>query len=86
MYFVLHSTKRFHIFGLSIIKNKVMKQSHGILSSSLTAEQLQTLILVINETLAYNVVKSAAQKKIFTSAELWNIQKKVKTRAQRRFL
>ena len=63
-----------------------MKQSLSILLEKLTSKQVQKLTVITDETLAYNLVKLQPTKKIFTAAELWNIQKNVKTRTQRRFL
>jgi len=63
-----------------------MKHSLSILLEKLTSKQVQKLTVITDETLAYNLVKLRPTKKIFTAAELWNIQKNVKTRTQRRFL
>ena len=63
-----------------------MKQSISILLEKLNSKQVQKLTVITDETLAYNLVKLQPTKKIFTAAELWNIQKNVKTRTQRRFL
>jgi hypothetical protein len=60
-----------------------MKKHLNSLLSQLRTEQLETLTTIVKETLAtgFELPKS----KVFTSADLWNIQRQGKSRIQRRF-
>jgi hypothetical protein len=57
------------------------KQSNNFLTQ-LAAEQIESLTTVVNETLAREFKLPAA--KIFTAADLWNIQKQKKATGIRR--
>lgn len=52
-------------------------------SANLSAAQLEELTTLTQETLAYNV--TTPKYPIFTSADLWNIQKSLRSRNQRRY-
>lgn len=60
-----------------------MKKQSTNLFTQISIEQLDILTTVVKETLAtgYSVPKT----KIFTTADLWNIQRQAKSRTQRRF-
>ena len=59
-----------------------MKMQSTSLLTEISAEQLENLTTLVNETLAtcFDYPKS----KIFTAAELWNIQRQSKSRIPRR--
>ncbi|MEJ7587644.1 MAG: hypothetical protein WKI04_08790 [Ferruginibacter sp.] len=59
-----------------------MKKQSNILFTQIATEQLLELTSIVKETLApgFNNTKN----KVFTSADLWNIQRQRKNRIQRR--
>lgn len=61
-----------------------MKKQFNILSASISEETLANLTKEIKETIAFDFLQP--KPKCFTVAELWNVQRLVKTRPQRRYL
>lgn len=59
-----------------------MKTKQTQLFASLSKESTNKLTTLVKETLAYEL----ADKKTFTAADLWNIQRRRKTVLQRRHL
>ncbi|MFZ1529954.1 MAG: hypothetical protein WAT19_14455 [Ferruginibacter sp.] len=49
--------------------------------TSLSKEEKQQLTSIVNETLAFGI----NQKKSFSAADMWNIQRQGKTAMQRRY-
>jgi len=87
MYFVLHSTKKCISLCCQCdktIKIEIMKNSFKNLEERLSSSQIENLTKTPDETIAYGLVK--VNRPIFTSADLWNIQKHIKPRLQRRFI
>jgi hypothetical protein len=62
----------------NIIKTKVMKKQTPNQFSPITKEQTEKLTAVVKETLALG------QAKTFSSADLWNIQRRGRTMMSRR--
>ncbi|MEP7107556.1 MAG: hypothetical protein ABI760_06225 [Ferruginibacter sp.] len=60
-----------------------MKKQSNNLFATISKEQVENLTSIINETLASGF--NNLQSKIFTHADLWNIQRQGKGRIQRRF-
>ena len=60
-----------------------MKKSSNSLVNQLSNSQLENLTKVTNETIAFDLAQS--NQHIFTSADLWNIQRNLKPRNQRRY-
>lgn len=60
-----------------------MKKQSYMLFASLTIEDMANLTKEVNETIAFGLVQPAS--KVFTNAELWNIQRNVKSKLQRRY-
>ncbi|MCW3090273.1 MAG: hypothetical protein JWP81_1342 [Ferruginibacter sp.] len=58
------------------------KQSHNLFKT-ISAEQVENLTSVVKETLAEGF--NYSKPKVFTAADLWNIQRQGKSRIQRRF-
>jgi hypothetical protein len=61
-----------------------MKRQSNTLFSSLSFDERSNLTSTIEETLAEGF--TPPRKKIFTEAQLWNIQRQGRQVAQRRFL
>ncbi len=61
-----------------------MKVINNIYYTSLNSEQLQNLTTLVPETIAIDV--AGFNKKSFTSADLWNIQRAKKSVRNRRSL
>jgi hypothetical protein len=59
-----------------------MKKLSNTLFTQMSLEQLEILTTVVKETLATGLVQP--KRKIFSAADLWNIQRQGKTRIQRR--
>jgi len=59
-----------------------MKKQSNTLFTGLSEEQVNSLTTIVAETLAFNQVK--AKTKVFTAAELWNIQRQKKGITTRR--
>lgn len=62
----------------------ITKLSSNQLLEKLTSRELQNLTLEVKETLTNNDKKENAS--IFSSADLWNIQRRRKNISSRRFL
>jgi hypothetical protein len=60
-----------------------MKNSLSILANPLSNSQMENLTKVTNETIAFDLIQ--VSHPIFTSADLWNIQRNLKPRNQRRY-
>lgn len=60
-----------------------MKNSLDSLSNQLSNSKMKNLIKITKETIAFELVQ--LNQPIFTSADLWNIQKNVRPRNQRRY-
>jgi hypothetical protein len=60
-----------------------MRHQSGSSFTALTKEELEAIINVVSETMA--VGHTANKEKIFSSADLWNIQRQKRTFVQRRF-
>lgn len=60
-----------------------MKNSLDSLSNQLSNSEMKDLIKITKETIAFELVQ--LNQPIFTSADLWNIQKNVRPRNQRRY-
>ena len=60
-----------------------MKNSLNSLSNQLSNLEMENLNKITNETIALELVQ--LNLPIFTSADLWNIQKSVRPRNQRRY-
>ena len=60
-----------------------MKNSLNSLSNQLSNSEMKNLTKITNETIAFEFVQF--NQPIFTSADLWNIQKNVRPRNQRRY-
>ncbi|MEO6548233.1 MAG: hypothetical protein ABIN94_09545 [Ferruginibacter sp.] len=60
-----------------------MKTQSNSSTTQISAEKMQTLTTIVTETLAIGF--SGAKHKIFTSADLWNIQRQGRSRTQRRY-
>ena len=65
-------------------KLKVMKKQSTTLLAQLDRAAVTNLTNIVNETLAMDL-QVAAPKKVFTAAELWNIQRQKKSMVQRRY-
>ena len=61
-----------------------MKKQATTLFSTISTEQLENLTSVVNERLA--IGNNLPKRKIFTTADLWNIQRQDKSRIQRRLI
>ena len=61
-----------------------MKKQSTTLFPSTSTEQLENLASVVNETLATGI--NLPKSKIFTTADLWNIQRQNKSRIQRKLI
>jgi hypothetical protein len=61
-----------------------MKKQSNTLFATVSNRVLNGLTIEVKETIAFGLV--VPSQKIFTSAELWNIQRQTKSRTQRRFL
>jgi len=57
-----------------------MKTLHNNLFPTISKAETKTLTSIVKETIAFD----AAQHKTFTAANLWNIQRRGTTMAQRR--
>jgi hypothetical protein len=62
-----------------------MKKQSFILFTSISKQGLADLTTEVKETIAFGLVEPPVRK-IFTAAELWNIQRQVKARVQRKYL
>lgn len=62
-----------------------MKKQSFILFTSMSKEDLANLTREIKETIAFGLAE-APHRKIFTTADLWSIQRRAKSRTQRRYL
>ncbi|MEO6733952.1 MAG: hypothetical protein ABIN01_22200 [Ferruginibacter sp.] len=60
-----------------------MKKQSTTLFSQISTQHFDNLTTVVNETLSAGFKQSAT--KIFTVAELWDIQRRGKSQIQRRF-
>lgn len=60
-----------------------MKKSLHSLVNELGKSEIENLTKVIHETIAFELVQS--NNIIFTAADLWNIQRNLKSRNQRRY-
>ena len=60
-----------------------MKKQTNTLFATISKAQVEKLTSIINETLATGFHN--AKSKIFTTADLWNIQRQGRSRVQRRF-
>ena len=60
-----------------------MKKTLNKLFSSLSNQQLNNLTKVVDETIATDF--NLSNSKVFTAADLWNIQRQGKSRIQRRY-
>ena len=60
-----------------------MKKTLNKLFSSLSNQQLNNLTKVVDETIATDF--NLSNSKVFTVADLWNIQRQGKSRIQRRY-
>ena len=65
------------------LKQKIMKKQSNTLFIEISKEQVENLTTIVKETIVagYN----QAQTKLFTAADLWNIQRQKKGFSQRRF-
>lgn len=61
-----------------------MKKQSTTLFATKSTEQLENLTSVVNETLATGI--NLPKSRIFTTADLWNIQRQDKSRIQRRLI
>jgi len=61
-----------------------MKKQSTTLFTSISKTGLLNLTQEVKETIAFDLV--TPYRKIFTAAELWNIQRQGKARTQRRYL
>ena len=61
-----------------------MKKQSTTIFASLGKIQVQTLTTIVKETLASGI-EQVQQVRVFTSADLWNIQRQKKGFSQRRF-
>ena len=61
-----------------------MKKSTTSLFATISNIQLESLTNQVQETLA--LAYSSKNNRVFTNADLWNIQRQAKSRVQRRFL
>ena len=61
-----------------------MKKSLSGLINKLSNKQLENLTVETKETIAFDLV--GINTHIFTSVDLWNIQRNARRRTQRRFL
>lgn len=52
--------------------------------SQLTSSQMDTLTTIVKESVAFDATPITHH--VFTTADLWNIQRNAKQRVQRRFL
>ncbi len=60
-----------------------MKKQSYVLFATLSTEDIANLTIEIKETIVFGLIKPAP--KVFTNAQLWNIQRQVKTKLQRRY-
>lgn len=60
-----------------------MKRNSGLFTS-ISKDTFKNLTTVTNETILFDY--EIRNRKLFTAAELWNIQRQKKNRVQRRFL
>jgi hypothetical protein len=63
----------------------IMKKQSFILFTSISKEEMAHLTKEVKETIAFGLVEPP-YRKIFTAAELWDIQRQSKARAPRRYL
>jgi len=61
-----------------------MKKTLNSPFAPLAKNELNNLTIVVKETIALGLGNTVS--KVFTTADLWNIQRQTKTRMQRRFL
>lgn len=93
-YYVLHSTLSYLIFVLSnrenkenlitrfqTIKNIVMNTQKTQIFTTLSKEEKQALTSIVKETLAFDAI----QKKSFSAADLWNIQRQRRAIISRKY-
>lgn len=60
-----------------------MKKQSYMLFATLSTEDMANLTNEVKETIAFGLAEPA--RKIFTIAELWNIQRNIKSKLQRRY-
>ena len=60
-----------------------MKKQSNTLFTGISKEQVENLTTIVKETIV--VGYNQAQTKLFTAADLWNIQRQKKGFSQRRF-
>jgi hypothetical protein len=60
-----------------------MKKQSNILFNGISKEQVENLTTIVKETIVAGYTQ--AQTKLFTAADLWNIQRQKKGFGQRRF-
>ena len=65
-------------------KNLIMKATASNLFKQISKPEIESLTQQVNETVAFGVTQN--KPKIFSAAELWNIQRQRKSRIQRRYL
>ena len=63
-----------------------MRKQSTTLFPLLGQVQVESLTTIVKETLALNYETNEPKKKVFTAAELWNIQRQKKSMVQRRFM
>ena len=61
----------------------IMKKQSNTLFAQLGENEVTNLTSIVRETLAFGLT-AAAPKKVFTAAELWNIQRQKRNFVQRR--
>ncbi len=61
----------------------IMKKQSTTLFAQLGEQAVTNLTTIVDETLAFGLA-TAAPKKVFTAAELWNIQRQRRSFVQRR--
>jgi len=61
-----------------------MKKTNNTLLLQISGEQVKNLTTVVNETIAFDTHENS--NKVFTAANLWNIQRNKKTVNSRRFI
>ncbi|MCW3091930.1 MAG: hypothetical protein JWP81_2999 [Ferruginibacter sp.] len=61
-----------------------MKKQSNMLFTSLSNRDMANLTKEVEETIAFGLISS--RPKVFTAAELWNVQRQKKPIPQRRFL
>ena len=60
-----------------------MKKNSELLFSQISQDQIRSITTVVKETLAANVTKPI--QKVFSAAELWDIQRRRRTFSYRKF-